>query len=162
MDAVYWIMINMLLNKFLRILLEDLTTAVLYYKQNGGSMIWCISYRHLLWRSLYYSPGSNAGRQFVPFLWWSLVWPGGLYIQVSLMRKLNYIYHWRHYLTFNTFRQHCQTPTLTHVCNAERQFVPFLWWSMVWLSQGAKPMTFRMRDGTCLPLSHPKYRNQIN
>ena len=29
-----------------------------------------------------------------------------------------------------------QTPTLTHASQAGRQFVPFLWWSLVWTSQG--------------------------
>ena len=37
-----------------------------------------------------------------------------------------------HYSAFQTVGLHCQTPTLTYACHAERQFVPFLWWSLVW------------------------------
>ena len=40
-----------------------------------------------------------------------------------------------HYPAFYTVRLHCQTPTLMpHVCQAGGQFVPFLWWSLVWFS----------------------------
>ena len=34
---------------------------------------------------------------------------------------------------------HCQTPTRTHACQAGRQFVLFLWWSLVKPGQGANP-----------------------
>ena len=38
-----------------------------------------------------------------------------------------------YYLAFYTVQLHCQTPTLKPVCQAARQFVLLLWWSLVWL-----------------------------
>ena len=46
---------------------------------------------------------------------------------------------YKRYPAYYKVRLHRQTPTLMHMCQAERQFVSFLWWSLVWPSRGANP-----------------------
>ena len=56
----------------------------------------------------------------------------------------------------------CQTPTLMPTCQAGRQFVPFLWWSFVWIGQGANPRpnayesnTLITKPSHCRPDTNP-------
>ena len=44
-----------------------------------------------------------------------------------------------HWSAFYTVKLHCQTPPLKPACKEGRQFVQFLWWSLVWLDQGPNP-----------------------